>query len=907
MSLRHRRRLADLVIDVVAGAGCGVAFGMPGDSVNGLLDAIRAHPHLRWVGARNETAAALMAIGYAHAAGGLGFCLGTNGPGATHLVAGLGAASCTPAPVLAVSGTSPVAELGTRSFQETVPADLFAGVSDGRTVQHVSQWRVVPSAVSWALTNNRPVHVAATPNALIGSLPAGAGHEVLGGRRRVAPLRSKACEHRSVSGLDRRAAGWSVAAGGALRNGLRRGGCLVASSDLVDHLEPGLESGRLVPVCRRDGSALATAIGVACAGRARVIGLLTDADARFAAEVLTAQAAGLDLVCIDATDQGLDVVHAVAVGSGMSVVHASTAAELSDLLAVDAIGPRLVRLEPATGIVPVARPARSSGTVVYQSPSIDPDVVFGETPVSATVLGSAEGAFMAASGAAKASDGVAVVAVRGNELLSGINGLLDASYDSASVVIVVDGDPEPADCGLVASAIDATIVETDDAVQLALHRSNQPGHGLRAILPADLVRHLAAAVALVREHLDRSRDEHGTVDIPRQVVERLRRAEAVTLLVGAGCRRAPDPVARLVDHLGAAVVTTMGALGAGFDTLAGYAGRFGASGHRAAAAAVRDADVLVRLGCSDRGQPFGQPVAPTVLTVTLDPAVVGPRAADAHTILADASAFADALTDAIGDEGRARRLVFSGRAAKRFHTETERRGRSGSGRRPVSPSAAAARIARATVAVDGQATVDVGLVTLWAFRAGAVLDRVMFARSFASMGFAVPAALGAVVTSARPTVALVGDGGFLISLSELQALDAAEVPVAVTVFNNGRLGAIKFEMESMGWAPHGDVLPVLDIPATCRSLGIQVSPVVSLTELDRAMEAALARPGLTVIDVAVDPLEIPAPPVLSPRMAIGYATAVAGQLRRDRVAYLRDRRWLTPELRYMTRKVRGRL
>ena len=122
------RTVADVLVGVLEQIGVKHIFGLIGDSLNPLADAIR-RSHIEWIGVRHEEGAALAAAGQAKLSGRLAVCAGTTGPGSTHLVAGLYEASRDHAPVLALSGDMPRKMRGTDFIQTTVPDLLFRDVS----------------------------------------------------------------------------------------------------------------------------------------------------------------------------------------------------------------------------------------------------------------------------------------------------------------------------------------------------------------------------------------------------------------------------------------------------------------------------------------------------------------------------------------------------------------------------------------------------------------------------------------------------------------------------------------------------------------------------------------------------------------------------------------------------------
>src|SRR5256884_4610159 len=96
---------ADVLIDAIHDWGVEVIFGLPGDGINGIMEALRKRKdEISFLQVRHEEAAAFMACGYAKYTGKLGVCLATSGPGGIHLMNGLYDAKLDGQPVLAITG-----------------------------------------------------------------------------------------------------------------------------------------------------------------------------------------------------------------------------------------------------------------------------------------------------------------------------------------------------------------------------------------------------------------------------------------------------------------------------------------------------------------------------------------------------------------------------------------------------------------------------------------------------------------------------------------------------------------------------------------------------------------------------------------------------------------------------------
>ncbi len=121
--------VAEVLVQTLVLSGVRRVYGLPGDSLNGVTDAIRTHGEVSWVHVRNEEAAAFAAGADAALTDRLAVCAGSCGPGNLHFINGLFDCHRSRVPVLAIASQIPSQEIGTNYFQETSPAQLFAGCS----------------------------------------------------------------------------------------------------------------------------------------------------------------------------------------------------------------------------------------------------------------------------------------------------------------------------------------------------------------------------------------------------------------------------------------------------------------------------------------------------------------------------------------------------------------------------------------------------------------------------------------------------------------------------------------------------------------------------------------------------------------------------------------------------------
>ncbi|MGH3629544.1 MAG: thiamine pyrophosphate-binding protein, partial [Sciscionella sp.] len=164
--------IAEQFIEVLRQAGVRRIYGLVGDSLNPVVDAVRrtggsAKGGIDWVHVHNEEGAAFAAAAEAQLTGRLAVCAGSSGPGNTHLIQGLYDAHRSGAPVLAIASHIPAAEIGTGFFQETHPDRVFTDCS--HYCELISQPEQMPRILRIAIQHavgKRGVAVLALPGDL---------------------------------------------------------------------------------------------------------------------------------------------------------------------------------------------------------------------------------------------------------------------------------------------------------------------------------------------------------------------------------------------------------------------------------------------------------------------------------------------------------------------------------------------------------------------------------------------------------------------------------------------------------------------------------------------------------------------------------------------------------------------
>lgn len=181
-----RQNVAEQFVDILARAGVRRLYGVVGDSLNPVVDAIRRNAAIDWVQVRHEEAAAFAAGAEAQVTGKLAACAGSCGPGNLHLINGLYDAHRSMAPVLALASHIPTGEIGLGYFQETHPERLFEECSHyNEMITNPEQMpRLVQTAIQHAVGRggvsvvtlpgdiaSRPAPTKAIEHALVTSRP----------------------------------------------------------------------------------------------------------------------------------------------------------------------------------------------------------------------------------------------------------------------------------------------------------------------------------------------------------------------------------------------------------------------------------------------------------------------------------------------------------------------------------------------------------------------------------------------------------------------------------------------------------------------------------------------------------------------------------------------------------------
>jgi len=336
----------------------------------------------------------------------------------------------------------------------------------------------------------------------------------------------------------------------------------------------------------------------------------------------------------------------------------------------------------------------------------------------------------------------------------------------------------------------------------------------------------------------------------------------VCILAGRGALDAGRELAEAAERLAAPVAKALLGKAALPDMHPNATGGVGLLGTVPSQKALAGCDTLLIVGSSFPYIEFyPEPGKARAVQIDADPARLGLRYPIEVGLAGDARATLAALMPRLQDRGDTTFLNEIQVAIADWRKNLEQQGTSTD--RPMKPQVVAYELNR-LLADDTIITTDSGTNTSWAARFLDIRGRMMFSVSgnLASMACGLPYANAAALAfPERPVVALVGDGGLSMLMSELATTAKYNLNVKVVVIKNNILGQIKWEqLAFLGNPEYGCELQPIDFAAVARACGIRGFAVDQAERCADVLAEAFAAPGPALIEATVDPNEPPLPP-----------------------------------------------
>jgi thiamine pyrophosphate-dependent acetolactate synthase large subunit-like protein len=497
-----------------------------------------------------------------------------------------------------------------------------------------------------------------------------------------------------------------------------------------------------------------------------------------------------------------------------------------------------------------------------------------------------EGAALAAAGQAKITGRLGVCAgTTGPGATHLLAGLYEARHDHAPVLAIA-GDVPTTKGGIDFfqaadhvhafrdACVYATSINSPEAAAAQIHEAIAAAYGSRGVallsVPQDVFGAKTVSKPLSLATL-RQRPETAPADADLDHAARIIDAAAsVVFLVGFGAHSAKDEVAALAHRLRAPIIHTYRALDLyPFDDPQ-VIGGLGLIGSKAADTAINRCDVLVMVG-SDYPYTEFLPKKAQVIQIDERAVVIGRRLPVAQAIVGSVRPSILGLASRVREKASGSFLAAAQADWAAWNTMLDRKADPARSPDRIHPQALA-RTVSDLAADDAVFCVDTGEVTLWTGNWLRPRGRQQITGSYnnAAVGVALGLANGVqALDRGRQVVVMCGDGGFAMLMQEFVTSVQHKLPVKVFVFNNAGWGLVHLEMEEAGLPAfsRGVTFRNPDFAMFAQACGAIGFRVTRPQELRDVTLRALATPGPVVVDVLVDPTELPA----LPRASIGQA------------------------------------
>jgi pyruvate dehydrogenase (quinone) len=510
-----------------------------------------------------------------------------------------------------------------------------------------------------------------------------------------------------------------------------------------------------------------------------------------------------------------------------------------------------------------------------------------------------EGAALAATGQAKLTGRLGVCAgTTGPGATHLIAGLYEVSHDHAPVMAIA-GDVRTRMGGIdyvqaadhVQSFRDACVyaesINSADAAAAQIHEAIAAAHGSRGVALLNIPQDVFAAktsIAVGSLATLRPRPEISPADADLDsAAQMIDGAKSVVLFVGNGAHGAKAEVAALARRLQAPIVHTYRALDLfPFDD-AYVIGGLGLIGSKAGYDAIHNCELLLMIG-SDYPYKEFLPQKAHVIQIDERAFAIGRRLPVAQSIVGSARPSVAGLLARVKSRPDDSFLSSYQRHWASWTTMLDKKADLARSKELIHPQGLA-RAVSDLAAEDALFCVDTGEVTLWSGNWLRPRGRQQIIGSYnnAAVGVALGMANGAqALDRHRQVIVLCGDGGFAMLMQEFFTSVQHALSVKVFVFNNGGRGLVHLEMEEAGLPVFaGAKISNPDFAMFAQSCGAQGFRVTDPRLLRDTIAKALAATGPVVMDVVVDPTEIPAMPHIKIeqawRFGIGKIRELIGQ------------------------------
>ncbi len=356
-----------------------------------------------------------------------------------------------------------------------------------------------------------------------------------------------------------------------------------------------------------------------------------------------------------------------------------------------------------------------------------------------------------------------------------------------------------------------------------------------------------------------------------QAAALLNAGSRVTILAGIGCAGALDELVHAAAALQAPVVHALRGKefvepGNPYDV-----GLTGLLGMPAGYHALMDADTILMLGTDFPYRQF-YPEDARVVQVDIRPENIGRRTRVEIGLAGDVAETLRQLLPHLTPRADRAHLEAAQQRHRDDHDHLAELATGDAGDTSLHPQHVA-RLLNELATEDAIFTCDVGTPTIWAARYLRMNGRRRLIGSFVhgSMANALSQAYGAALAApGRQVIAMCGDGGLAMLLSELLTVRQHNIPIKIVVFNNSALSFVELEMKAAGILEYGTELDNPDFGALATVAGLRGFRVSDPADLESVLREALAHDGPALVDAVVKRQELSMPPTIEAKQAAGF-------------------------------------
>lgn len=354
----------------------------------------------------------------------------------------------------------------------------------------------------------------------------------------------------------------------------------------------------------------------------------------------------------------------------------------------------------------------------------------------------------------------------------------------------------------------------------------------------------------------------------KKVVKEVEKSKRPVMCVGGGVHLsdAAQEIRDFANHCHIPVVSTMMGLGTITNDNPLYFGMVGNNGRAYANKALKDSDLVLMVGARVADRAVNRPELITENTILVhidvDPAEIGKNVGPTIPLVGDLKHIFAKLSEQEINADEHEEWIEDLTAFRKAHPDP----RPAVGKEYADPKAFLEKLSKA-MEDDGIFVADVGQNQIWATAFYRIKEHQRFLTSggMGTMGYAIPAALGAKIAAPkRQVVASCGDGSFQMSMMELATMDQENVPLKIIVFRNNFLGMVR-EYQHFTYKDHYAMVDIKgkpDLSKLAQAYAMDYQMVDGASDLDEAIKAFLDNSHPVLLEVMADPADLAKAPAI---------------------------------------------